>query len=189
MQARIRETRKRRGMTLQQVADLVQTTPQTVQRLETANMTVSMDWLARLASALGVAPSNLITDETSRPIPLLGHLGRDGAGHLPGKRDDEAEVVAMDVAAEDPVAVHLEDRVGDYAAGSYLVGNRLFGADMVNAHGADCIARLAGDRLVLRRLIWQEGTITLVPLDASGDVRFDARPEWAARVVMQLRYL
>ena len=40
MQTRIRELRKRRGMTLQQVADIVRTTPQTVQRLETANMTV-----------------------------------------------------------------------------------------------------------------------------------------------------
>lgn len=189
MQTRIREIRKRRGMTLQQVADLVRTTPQTVQRLETANMTVSMDWLARLANALGVAPSNLIADETSRPIPLLARLGRDGAGHLSGKGDDDAEVVTMDVAAEDPVAVHLEERVGDYAAGSYLVGNRFFGPDMVNAHGADCIAGLGGGRLVLRRLIWRDGTVILVPLDPSGDVRFDARPEWAARVVLQLRYL
>lgn len=188
MQTRIREIRKRRGMTLQQVADLVRTTPQTVQRLETANMTVSMDWLARLAQALGVAPSALIADETSRPIPLLAYLGREGAGPLTARGEGE-ETVMLDVAAEDPVAVRLEERIGDYAAGSYLIGNRLFGADMVNAHGADCIAKLAGARLVLRRLIWQDGVITLVPLDPSGDVRFGAQPEWVARVVMQLRYL
>jgi transcriptional regulator with XRE-family HTH domain len=174
-------------MTLQQVADFVGTTPQTVQRLETANMTVSMDWLSRLASALGVAPSALIADETSRLIPLIAHLGRDGAGRLPSQETAQ-EVVMLDVAAEDPVAVHLEERIGDYAAGSYLICNRFFGADIVNAHGADCIAKLAGGGLVLRRLIWQAGAVILVPLDQSGDVRFDAQPEWAARIVMQLRY-
>ena len=45
MQTRIREFRKLRGMTLKELADKIKTTPQTVQRLETANMTVSMEWL------------------------------------------------------------------------------------------------------------------------------------------------
>ncbi|MCB1436730.1 MAG: helix-turn-helix transcriptional regulator [Rhodobiaceae bacterium] len=174
-------------MTLQQVADIVRTTPQTVQRLETANMTVSMDWLRRLASAFGVPPATLIADDANRAIPLLGRIGREGAGTC--TRDmAKNDLMTFDIAAEDPVAVQLEADIGDYAAGSYLIGNRLFGADIVNAHGADCIVMTRNGRILLRRLLWRDGGISLVPLAPSGDVRFDAEIEWAARVIIQLRY-
>jgi len=187
MQTRIRELRKRRSLTLQQLADLVGTTPQTVQRLETANMTVSVEWLGRFADAFGVRLSDLIADERSRDIPLLGRIGRDGAMRARGG-GQPGEAVAIDVPAEDPVAVHLEADVGDYRAGTFLIGNKLAGADMVNAHGHDCIVMLRNGIVLLRRLICRDGTISLVPIDPSGDVRFDVDIAWAARLVMQLRY-
>lgn len=188
MATRIRELRKRRGMTLQQLADRVGTTPQTVQRLETGNMTVSMDWLGRFAGAFGIRPADLIAEEGGRSVPLVGRIGRDGV--IRAVPDEApAETIGLDVPADDPVAVHLDAAVGGYAAGSYLIGNRLAGAGLVGAHGKDCIVRLAGGGLMLGRLIWRSGTITLVPLDSSRDVRFDAEIVWAARLVMQIRYL
>ena len=51
MKTRIREFRKERRWTLQDLARQVGTTAQTVQRLETANMTVSTDWLERFGEA------------------------------------------------------------------------------------------------------------------------------------------
>ena len=54
MSTRIREFRKLRGMTLQYLAQKVGTTAQTIQRLETGNMTVSLDWLRRIADVYGV---------------------------------------------------------------------------------------------------------------------------------------
>ena len=59
---------------------------------------------------------------------------------------------------------------------------------IVNAHGADCIVMTRNGRILLRRLSWRDGGISLVPLAPSGDVRFDAEIEWAARVIIQLRY-
>ena len=146
-----------------------------------------MDWLRRLASAFGVPPATLIADDANRAIPLLGRIGREGAGTC--TRDmAKNDLMTFDIAAEDPVAVQLEADIGDYAAGSYLIGNRLFGADIVNAHGADCIVMTRNGRILLRRLLWRDGGISLVPLAPSGDVRFDAEIEWAARVIIQLRY-
>lgn len=188
MQTRIRELRKRRSLTLQQLADLVGTTPQTVQRLETANMTVSMEWLSRFADAFGVRASDLIADDRNRNIPLLGRIGRDGTLHArPGNQS--SDTVALDVPAEDPVAVQLEADVGDYPAGALLIGNRLSGPDIVNAHGHDCIVMLANGLVLLRRLICHNNSISLVPIEPSGDVRFDADIAWAARLTMLLRYL
>ena len=188
MQTRIRELRKRRSLTLQQLANLVGTTPQTVQRLETANMTVSMEWLGRFADAFGVRPSDLIADEQSRNIPLLGSIGRDGT--MSERASDQVgETMTLDVPADDPVAVHLEADVGDYRAGAFLVGNRLSGDDIVNAHGHDCIVMLSNNLVLLRRLICRNSAVLLIPIEPSGDVRFDADVVWAARLILHLRYL
>ena len=56
MMTRIREVRRARGMTLDDVARACTppTTPQTVGRLETGMRTVSIGWLNRIAAALKV---------------------------------------------------------------------------------------------------------------------------------------
>ena len=59
MITRIREVRRARGMTLDDVARacVPPTTPQTIGRLETGTRTVSVGWLNRIAKALrDVAP-------------------------------------------------------------------------------------------------------------------------------------
>src|SRR3546814_4555548 len=57
MITRIREVRKAKGLTLEQVGALCvpPTTAQTIGRLETGTRTVSVNWLNRIARALGVA--------------------------------------------------------------------------------------------------------------------------------------
>ena len=57
MITRIREVRRAKGMTLDDVARACSpaTTPQTIGRLETGTRTVSVGWLNRIAQALGVA--------------------------------------------------------------------------------------------------------------------------------------
>jgi transcriptional regulator with XRE-family HTH domain len=61
--ARIRVIRKQRGLTLLELARRCGTTPQTTQRLESANMTLSLDWLELIADALGVEPHQLFCDD------------------------------------------------------------------------------------------------------------------------------
>lgn len=187
MQTRIRELRKRRGLTLQQLAQRVGTTAQTVQRLETANMTVSMDWLGRFADAFSVRPRDLLLDERATSVPLVCTLGQGGAGRL-AHGGGGNDLLTLDVPAEDPVAVRLDAPVGPYPADTLLVGNRLAGPDLVNAHGHDCIVSLDDGRVLLRRLLWRKDSVTLVPIDSGGDVRFEAQIDWAARLVMLLRY-
>lgn len=57
--ARIRIIRKTTGLTLEQLARLCDTTPQTMQRLEVGNMTLSIDWVETIAKALCVEPVQL----------------------------------------------------------------------------------------------------------------------------------
>lgn len=60
---RFRQRRKTLGLTLRQVADLLETTPQTIQRLETGNMSLNAEWIDKLAHALSMTAIELFTPE------------------------------------------------------------------------------------------------------------------------------
>lgn len=66
-QTRIRELRKQRGMTLKELADMIGTTPQTVQRLETSGMTVSVEWLEKIAWAMQIGIRDLLPGNDPEP--------------------------------------------------------------------------------------------------------------------------
>lgn len=186
MKNRIRSFRRQRGLTLKALAEAVGTTPQTISRLETEVMTVSTDWLERLAQALLVHPSDLIESPDRPDIPVIGQLGQ--AGHLAVESRDERLTLA--VRADDPVAVHLTRLCGPYREGEYLIANRLTGDDRENALGRDALCCLADGRILLRRVIrGTAGTYTLVPLDAESDVRYNQELRWIAPVIVRLSYL
>lgn len=187
MRTRIRELRKMRGMTLKELADRIGTTPQTVQRLETANMTVSTSWLEKIAAALRVEPAELISTASSRDIPLLGRLGASGAIYKVGGL--EGDVVTLDVPAENPVAVRLEIPCGRYDAGSIVIASKLREPDYLNANGADCLVGLESGIVLLRRVLFTpSGSIILCPLDPGAGAGYNQPVAWIARVVMSVQY-
>lgn len=188
METRIRHFRKLRGWTLQDLAERIGTTAQTIQRLETSNMTVSTDWLERIGAALGVPPISLLSGGDGHEIALLGALGRDGILRDQGSSDGTA--ISLDVPAERPVAVRLADPVGPYPAGAVLIGNKLEGAAMLGALGKDALVQISTGAIVLRRVVRGRGdTFTLVPLEPGGDIRYDEEVNWIARLVMRVDYL
>ena len=81
MITRIREVRRARGMTLDEVARACAppTTPQTIGRLETGTRTVSVGWLNRIASALGVDAADLVDHPERAELPVVAVLGGNGA--------------------------------------------------------------------------------------------------------------
>ncbi len=78
MKTRIRHFRKLKGLTQSGLAVRLGTTAATVSRLETADMTVSTDWLERIAAALGVTPGDLIDVALPNRLVALGELGAGG---------------------------------------------------------------------------------------------------------------
>ncbi len=187
MQTRIREFRKLRGMTLKELADKIKTTPQTVQRLETANMTVSTDWLEKIARALLVEPADLIGSRSSREIRLIGRIGEHG--RVTRVQHEQGNIVHLEVPADNPVAVRLDASVGYFEAGTVLIANRLREEDLDNAHGVDCLVSLGNGSILLRRLVrGRNSTWTLVPHENGGEVQYDQAIEWAARIIMAIKY-
>ena len=110
MITRIREVRRARRMTLQDVADRCQppTTPQTIGRLETGSRTVSVGWLNRIAGALGVEASDLVTLPEREDVPVAAMLDHDGA-HAPRREG----VAIPPQAAPGLVAMNVLSGIGD----------------------------------------------------------------------------
>ena len=77
----IREVRRAKGMTLDDVAQrcVPPTTAQTIGRLETGTRTVSVGWLNRIADALGVAAADLVKLPERAEIPVAASLDASGA--------------------------------------------------------------------------------------------------------------
>ena len=82
---RIRDVRRAKRMTLADVAARCDppTTPQTVGRLETGMRNLSLDWMNKIAAALGVEPRLLLRSDTDDSSPkLVARFGESGAEAL-----------------------------------------------------------------------------------------------------------
>ena len=74
MENRIAEIRRARGLTMEQLGDLIGTGPTTVNKLEKGERKLHIAWMRKIAAALNVTPADLLLerDNPSRPhdVPL-----------------------------------------------------------------------------------------------------------------------
>lgn len=194
MITRIREVRRAKKMTLQDVADRCDppTTPQTVGRLETGTRTVSVGWLNRIAKALGVEAGDLVQLPDRADVPIAATLDHDGA-HAPRR----AGVVVPPQTAPGLVAVTVESGVGDYRSGDEIWLNRLAPEAFAGALNRDVLVPRPAGRFLFGRLIGREepapgqpgGKLHILPLGAGGRQTVVTDPPWAAVAVRLIRTL
>ena len=194
MITRIREVRRARGMTLDDVAKACTppTTPQTIGRLETGTRTVSVGWLNRIAAALGVDAADLVDHPDRAELPVVATLGVNGA--VAPKR--QALVVPPKVAAGQ-IAMTVAASVGDYRAGDEIWCERLSPEEFGRALNRDVLIPRPAGRFLFGRLIGREeagqgepgGKLHLLPLGAGGRQSVVSDPPWAAMAVRLVRSL
>lgn len=187
MITRIREVRRARNMTLQDVADACDppTTPQTIGRLETGTRTVSVGWLNRIAAALKVDAADLVDHPDKAELPVAAILGSGGAVAprktaivVPPRPD--GGLIAMTVSAS----------VGDYRAGDEIWCERLEPEAYARALNRDVLVPRPAGRFLFGRLIGREdGKLHILPPGAGGRQHVVADPAWAAMAVRLVRAL
>ena len=194
MITRIREVRRARGMTLDEVARACTpaTTPQTIGRLETGTRTVSVGWLNRIAAALGVEASDLVDHPDRAELPVVAILGASGAA-----APRRTAIVVPPRVAPGLVAVTVSASLGDYRAGDEIWCERLDPADFGRALNRDLLVPRPAGRFLFGRLIGREepapeqagGKLHLLPPGAGGRQSVVADPTWAAMAVKLVRAL
>jgi hypothetical protein len=184
---RIREVRRARGMTLDDVARACEppTTPQTIGRLETGTRTVSLVWLNRIASALGVDASDLVESGDKSEIPVAGVVGSSGT-NAPRR----TAIVVPPRPKPGSVAVTMAVSVGDYRAGDEVWCEMLEAEDFARALNRDVLVPRPAGRFVFGRLINRdEEKLQVLPLEAGGRQQVVANPPWIAMAVKLVRSL
>lgn len=183
---RIREVRRARGMTLDDVARRCEpaTTAQTIGRLETGSRTVSVGWLNRIARALGVEAQNLVEGggKTSE-LEVAAILGPNGV-----RAAQRAAVVVPPRVEDDQVAILVSGSVGEYRAGDQLWCKKLALESYSLALNRDVLVPRPGGRFLFGRLINRDDEkLQILPLEAGGRQQVVPNPGWLGLVVKLVR--
>ena len=198
MITRIREVRRARGMTLDEVAKACRpaTTPQTIGRLETGMRTVSIGWLNRIAAALGVTGADLVDNPERSELQVIATLGANGTATAPRR----SALMVPPTIAPDQVGIGVAGSVGDYRAGDEIWCDRVEPADFARALNRDVLVPRPAGRFLFGRLIGREagaggagdgggGKLHLLPPGAGGRQQVVADPPWLAVAVKLVRSL
>lgn len=187
MITRIREVRKAKGLTLEQVGALCDppTTAQTIGRLETGTRTVSVKWLNRIALALGVASSELIALPGQSVVPVAALLGPEGA-----RAPTRALSFPPPTSTDAMVGVQVSASIGDYRSGDEIWCRRIGPDEFANALNRDLLLPRHAGRFLFGRLIGREGDrLHVLPLGSGSRQQVITDPPWGAVAVQLVRQL
>ena len=186
MLTRLREIRKAKGLTLQQVAERATppTTAQTIGRLETGVRTLSVGWIDRIAAALGVAPEELIALPGGGDINIWGAVGADG------EITETDGYFRMQLEVHEPVAVRIDHNQGSYLAGDTLICSAKIPTEWGDALGRDCVIEDgAGKRYFGKLTRYEDGAADLANYGIGGGIATKIKVVMLAVASYQLRSL
>lgn len=183
----IREVRRAKGLTLQDVAARCRppTTPQTIGRLETGTRTVSVAWLNRIAKALDVDAADLIRLPDRADLPVVAVLSAGGA-QAPRREG----VVTPPHLTPGLVAILVESGVGDYRSGDQVWCERVAPDHFAQALNRDVLVPRPAGRFLFGRLIGREaGKLLVLPLGPGARQQVVSDPPWLAVATRLIREL
>jgi transcriptional regulator with XRE-family HTH domain len=178
MITRIREVRRARGMTLDDVAKRCDppTTAQTIGRLETGTRTVSVGWLNRIAKALGVDAEDLVQAGESAELKIAAVIGPGGAS-----APKRAAIVIPPRIGDGQIAVIVSASIGDYRSGDEIWCDTLHPGDYAHALNRDVLVPRPAGRFLFGRLINRDADkLQILPLESGGRQQVVANPPWIA---------
>ncbi|MEZ0497283.1 helix-turn-helix domain-containing protein [Sphingomonas sp. IW22] len=183
----IREVRRARGLTLDDVARRCDppTTAQTIGRLETGTRTVSVAWLNRIARALEVEAADLVRLPERPDLPVAALVDREGAW-----APQRPEHIVPPALQPGLIAVRVTGGVGDYRAGDELWCERLAPDAFGRALNRDVLVPRPAGRFAFGRLIDREGgRLHLLPPGSGARQQVIADPPWLALAIRLVRVL
>jgi transcriptional regulator with XRE-family HTH domain len=187
MITRIRDVRKAKGLTLEDVAMRCDppTTAQTIGRLETGMRTVSVGWLNRIANALGVSSADLVDMPGQESAAIAALVGPEGA-----RAPTHPQAIVAPVASAAMVGVRVLASIGDYRGGDEIWCEKIEAEDYARALNRDVLAPRPGGRFLFGRLLGREaGMLHILPLGAGSRQQVLADPTWIAAATRLIRML
>lgn len=182
---RLREVREARGLTLEQVAERINSTAATVSRRESGSRQLKWADLVLMAGALDVTPVDLVGDKTEL-IPIVGYVGAGAQifpfdDHAKGQGIDEAPCPAR-LDPRTTVAVRVRgDSMPPIGDGWLIFYSRAPEPDTAAVIGKLCVVKIAGDGPTLLKRVRRGPTPGRFNLESSNAPLIeDVALDWAA---------
>ncbi len=185
MLVRLRDIRRAKRLTLADVAAACDppTTAQTIGRLETGMRNMSVDWLNRIAAALKVDASELVSMPDRPDVPVAAVITASGP-----EAPRHPQTLIPPAPRDGLLGVVVQAATGDYRAGDQLWLNRLEGKDIAQGLNRDCLIPLRSGDFAFGRILDISATaLTLLPLDANARVQSYPVPAWVGAVSQLIR--
>lgn len=190
---RIRDIRKSKGLTLAELAEACEppTTAQTIGRLETGMRNLSIKWMDRIGSALGVDPETLVRSDQAPQSQIVADLNADGPEALDTPRE---AILPTDLAATSDggelIVLSVSASTGEFRPGDLLWMRQLQPEDAASAINRDCLVPRPGGRFAFGRLIDRSGTLVgILPVGIGQKQQVVDNPPWIAVAEMLVRRL
>lgn len=180
---RIREWREKRGLTLEQLAELSHISSSYLQRMEVGERNVSLKSLSRISDALGVGQRELVPDD-GRRVPIVGYVGAGAEMilHSEGQGVDE-NVPAPEGATKKTVAAVIRgSSLGELFDQWLVYYDQIRTPPTPDMIGRLCVVGLSDGRILVKKL--QRGQLedTYTLLSNTEPPIYDADLDWAAEV-------
>jgi transcriptional regulator with XRE-family HTH domain len=185
MLVRLRDIRRAKRLTLADVAAACNppTTAQTIGRLETGMRNMSVDWLNRIAAALNVDASELVSMPDRPDVPVAAVLTATGP-----ESPRHPQTLIPPAPRDGLLGLVVQAATGDYRAGDQLWLDRLDGADIAKGLNRDCLIPLRGGDYAFGRIINISDTaIVLLPHEANARMQNHPLPVWIGAVCQLIR--
>ena len=184
---RVRDVRKSKGLTLEDVAlrCVPATTAQTIGRLETGMRTMSIGWLNRIAEALEVDTSELVKLAAQEEIAIAAILSDNGVHAL-----STPSSTVPPLAGEGVIAMKVECSTGDYRNGDEIWLSTKYPDDYANALNCDILVPRPGGRFIFGRLIGRDDEkLHILPFENGARQQVVKDPNWIAVTTRLIRTL
>jgi len=184
LQTRLREIRKSKKLTLQDVADRANppTTAQTIGRLETGVRTLSVDWIERIAAALDVMPEELIA------LPKGGDVVISGSVGIHGNVTTIDKTLSLRLDVLEPISIKIGENQGSYIADDTVLCSALPPTKYASALGQDCLIENTDGKRYFGKLIrYDNGDADLASLKTGGLIITGLKPVLIAPAKYQIR--
>ncbi len=185
MLVRLRDIRRAKRLTLADVGAACSppTTAQTIGRLETGMRNMSVDWLNRIAAALNVDASELVSMPDRPDVPVAAILTATGV-----EAPRHPQTLIPPAPRDGLLGVVVQTAVGDYRAGDQLWLTRLDTTTLGLGLNRDCLVPRPGGAFLFGRVLEIAPThMTVLPLDAGARVQTLPRPVWIGAVSQLIR--
>lgn len=178
---RIRDIRRQKGWTLADLAEACTppTTAQTIGRLETGTRNLSLKWMERIGTALGVDPETLVRSESAETIAVVATLDPNGAQALETPR--EAVAPGDMGTAGNRMVLQVSGSTGAYRAGDQIWLYQVAPEDAGRAINRDVLVPRRAGRFAFGRLVDSEpGRLALLPPEPGRKQVIIEDPAWLA---------